>query len=78
MKELYSEQQIIPKHIKSYKQNYQWHSALKYHRNIINKTFGCFNFRKILKIHYRHRKIKKINYTMLDEKVIREILDTSN
>ncbi|HEG2306545.1 TPA: hypothetical protein SCT72_000033 [Campylobacter jejuni] len=77
VKELYSEQQIIPKHIKILQAELlQWHfPALKYHRNDYQKHLDALTLEDFKKIHYRHRKIKKINYTMLDEKVIREILD---
>ncbi|AJC91249.1 beta-1,4-N-acetylgalactosaminyltransferase [Campylobacter subantarcticus] len=76
VKELYSEQQIIPKYLKILQAELlQWHfPALKYRRNDYQKHLDALTLEDFKKIHYRHRKIKKIDYTMLDEKVIREIL----
>lgn len=76
-KELYSEQQIIPKNVKILQAELlQWHfPALKYRRNNYQKYLNILTLEEFKKIHYKHRKIKKINYALLDEKVIYEILN---
>lgn len=76
IKELYSEKQIIPKNIKILQAELlQWHfPALKHRRNNYQKYLDVLTLEEFKKIHYRHRKVKKINYTLLNEKVIYEIL----
>ncbi|MFY4724214.1 beta-1,4-N-acetylgalactosaminyltransferase [Campylobacter jejuni] len=79
-KELYSEEQVIPKNIKILQAELlQWHfPALKYRRNDYQKYLDILTLENFKKIHYKHRKKKKIDYAMLDKKAIYEILSKFN
>lgn len=77
LEELSSEKQIIPKNIKILQAELlQWHfPALKVRRNDYQKYLNILTLVDFKKIHFKHRKKQKIDYKMLDERVIYKILN---
>lgn len=76
-KELYSEKQVLTKNIKILGAPLlQWHfPALKYRRNDYQKYLDLLSLEEFKKFHFKYKIAKEIDYSMLDEKVIKQILN---
>lgn len=76
-KELYSEKQVLTKNIKILGAPLlQWHfPALKYCRNDYQKYLDLLSLEEFKKFHFKYKIAKEIDYSMLDEKVIKQILN---